>query len=246
MVTGEQWVEMFGRARLADGVSELESDMIRLGRASGALRAVGSVFLIARSADPPVFVQSARLQSAGDGEPLDFTGGALLRRDQTEVSAGRIEVDPDGGAFLAEGEVDSVMTDMRVRSDRLRFDEGAGRVEYSGNVHAETSEFTLRSGWLGLDVERGEVGRVEAAEAVSVVSVAGVRAAGEEALYDRESGTLTVYGPASEVVDPENGRCTGEEIVITLESRDVAVRGGQADRAVCSPPVAPHTSTTGG
>lgn len=229
----ETWVRLSGHARAEGADFSLEGDVLRMMREDDALEADGDVFLMVRDESGPLFLEADHLEGSRT-DTLHFEGGALLRRAGGQVSATRIDAEPDRGAFSAYENVVSTTDDMIVHSDVLHFDDAGGRVEYSGQVRARSPQMTLDSTFLTLTLVEGTIDRVDAVGEVRVVSPEGLQGLGSSATWLRSKDTLTLRGPGAEAVDAANGRCRGDEIVIDLVTEDVNIQSGEGGRSVCS------------
>jgi lipopolysaccharide transport protein LptA len=238
-----EWVRLEGNARVEGADFVLEGEAIGLGRTDDALEADGGVLLVAAGAmgdEGPIIVEGDRLRGGGD-EALRFSGAVVLRQGGSQVRAGRLDVDPDGRRFVAGEGVISTTADITVRSDAMRFDAESGRVEYSGRAQARTDELTVDASMLEVTRVDGEIDQLDATGDVRVFSAGGMEGTGESAVYRRSGGTVTLFGPGAVAVDPASGRCTGDEIVVDIETRFVTVRSEGPGRAVCLP-LAPASS----
>lgn len=234
----ETWVVLSGDARAEGADFSLEGDVLKMKREEDVLEADGDVFLLVQDESGSVFLEADHLEGSRT-DTLHFEGSALLRRAGGQVSADRIDAEPDRGAFSAYGNVVSTTDDMIVHSEVLHFDDTGDRVEYSGQVRARSPQMTLDSGFLELTLIDGTIDRVDATSEVRVVSPEGLEGFGSSATWLRSPDTLTLKGPGAEAVDATNGRCRGDEIVIDLRTEAVSIQSGDGGRAVCSP--APDT-----
>ena len=230
----ETWIEFRGTARIREPAFTLDADTIRLNRVDDTFEADGSVLLVSRSGAEPVFVTSERLRGA-PGDRLRFSGSAVLRQSGGQIRAALLDVDPNGSAFTAEGDVDSTRGDVRVWSDSLRFDEPGGLIEYSGRVRAESDELRMTSRTLAVTLVDGAVERMDAAGDVQVEGAEGLRGSGEGAIYRRADGTVTLSGPEAEATDPRSGTCRGDEIIVDIRTNDVSVGSRTGGQSVCVP-----------
>lgn len=234
----ETWVELTGSARAEGADFNLEGDVLKMKREEDVLQADGDVFLLVQDESGPVFLEADHL-AGSRADTLHFEGSALLRRAGGQVSADRIDAEPDRGAFSAYGHVVSTTDDMIVHSEVLHFDDTGDRVEYSGQVRARSPQMTLDSAFLELKLIDGTIDSVDANGEVRVVSPEGLQGFGSSATWLRSGDMLTLRGPGAEAVDATNGRCRGDEIVIDLLTEAVSIQSGAGGRAVCSP--APDT-----
>lgn len=241
IVIDEQRIELEGHARVEDEGSVLESQTVVMNRLDDSFEAGGGVFLRTSGESGPVFIEGERLVRSAS-PMFRVSGSVVLRQDGRQVDADRVDFEPDGRAFVAEGDVRSVMDDIMVSSDFLDFDDGRGRIEYSGRVSARTEELAVDSELLEVLLTGGEIDRIEATGDVRVTSHDGFEGSGRSAVYRRRESLLTIGGPGAEAVDAATGRCIGEEIVVDLRTRDVRVRGTNGRLATCSSLSAPATS----
>jgi lipopolysaccharide export system protein LptA len=230
----EAWIVLSGNARAEDEDFTLEGEVLRMKREEDALEADGDVFLMVRDESGPVFLEADHLEGSR-GDTLHFEGSALLRRAGGQVSADRIDAEPDRGAFSAYGDVVSTTDDMIVHSAVLHFDDTGGRVEYSGQVRARSPQMTLDSEFLELTLVDETIDRVDATSEVRVLSPEGLQGFGASATWLRSEDELTLRGPGAEAIDATHGRCRGNEIVIDLVTQNVNIQSGTGGRAVCSP-----------
>ena len=126
-----------------------------------------------------------------------------------------------------------------VRADSLRFDYGAGRLDYSGNVQVEHGGVTIRADELSVAFTPGAERRLDRITARGKVQV---RRADESAF-----GGLAVYDPgAATIVLSDNARLgsgpnllPGERVVVYLDEGRATVEGdgsGAGDGAASDSP----------
>ena len=218
-----------GRPVVSDDRFRVEADTITLDQTKQFFTAVGNVRTVSLDPTDPILIVGGKAES--DGEKIVYSDTAELWRERIHVRAQTIEIFPEERRFVALGEIDSTVEELRARSDRLEFADRTGVVHYVGNVRVRSDDMTLSAGDLEATLEGGEPHRIVAKEDVVITGRDfGVKA--DEAIYSRAAQTITLHGREAEVSDSTTGSVQGRKLVMNIRDNGVVVNGEEGSRVV--------------
>ena len=218
-----------GRPVVSDDRFRVEADTITLDQTKQFFTAVGNARTVSLDPTDPILIVGGKAE--GDGEKIVYSDTAELWRERIHVRARTIEIFPEERRFVAVGEIDSTVEELRARSDRLEFADPTGVVHYVGNVRVRSDDMTLSAGDLEATLEGGEPHRIVAKEDVVITGRDfGVKA--DEAIYSRAAQTITLHGREAEVSDSTTGSVQGRKLVMNIQDNGVVVNGEEGSRVV--------------
>jgi lipopolysaccharide export system protein LptA len=218
-----------GHAKVSAPGLNLEADIIRFEREGEGFDAAGSVRAAMSGENAPVLIEGDRAVRSGGA--IRFSSEANLWQANMHVAADTIDIETDERRFSASGSVASTFGAFRVWADTLEFDDAGGTVRYSGGVRGRSTEADLDAGLLDLVLKEGEVDRVVASESVRIRS-AEYTGTGDQAVYQRMDGTVTLVGSDAEVVGSSTGTATGPRFVWNVNDNGIVLTGDDQRRAV--------------
>jgi lipopolysaccharide export system protein LptA len=213
---------LLGQAVATTADLKLEAGQILLTGEAGEFEAESQVRATIAGEGSPVLVESS--SAAGDGSRVRFSGAANFWRDNIHVAADRIDVAPEDRSFLASGDVRSTIGLFRVNADTLEFDDATGLIAYAGNVRGRSREADIDASQLDVLTLEGEVERVVGRNNVRIES-SDYLGTGDDVIYQRSEGTVTLTGSDAELIDPQGGVARGGRFVWNVEGGSVELRG---------------------
>jgi LPS export ABC transporter protein LptC/lipopolysaccharide transport protein LptA len=225
------------RARLEDGGTvidlegssvillpemQLQAGRIRFDQRNNSFAAAGNVRTVTRNSGERVLVSSGRAE--GNDSGVTYTDNVQLWRGTTEIKSDRLVVARADNSLHAEGQVRSNLDSFRARSDKLDYDDRQRMAHYTGRVRAQQDDMILETQDMRVNVENNEVSDIAARGGV-VLTQGDRRGAGEEAVYNAKTETITLMGKNATVTDPERGVVRGTRLVMSRASDRVLVEG---------------------
>ncbi|RMF44684.1 MAG: lipopolysaccharide transport periplasmic protein LptA [Deltaproteobacteria bacterium] len=117
---------------------------------------------------------------------------------------------------------------LEITSDRLEADDNRRQVVFVGQVVGRQDTLTIHCGRLTVEYAEGrQVRRIIALEDVRIIQGDRV-ATGEQAVYDRQSGSIVLTGNPR--VNQGEDFVSGEKITVYLDDRRSLVEGGKQGR----------------
>lgn len=235
--SGENLVVLTGNARVRAPGLQLEARRIELDLAAEQFQASESVQAVVADQESRILIVGDNAD--GGGEQIRVTGEAQVWRENLHIAADAVDFLRGERAFTATGSVRSVLGPYHVRSDRLDFNDRDGLARYSGSVEARSGEVDFNADRLDVFLSPGEVSeaasdRIERIVATGHVDVhrGSTTGRGDEAIYSRQNGTVTLRGADAEVSDPESGSARGPEFVWNVDDGHVVMTGAEGRPAV--------------
>lgn len=225
-----------GRPVVSDERFRVEADTITLDQTKQFFTAVGDARTVSLDPADPTLIVGGKAE--GDGEKIVYSDTAELWRERIHVRAQAIEIFPRERRFIAVGEIDSTVEELRARSDRLEFADPTGVVHYVGNVRVRSDDMTLSADDLEATLEGGEPRRIVAKEDV-IITGRGFGVKADEAIYSEAAQTITLYGREAEVSDSTTA-VQGRKLVMNIEDNGVVVNGEDGSRVVSRRLVGPR------
>lgn len=188
------------------------------------------------ASERPVFVTSDTAEFDHAGESAVFSQNARGWQDNNYVRADRIFLDQKAGRMQADGSVQSLLYNARLKqkarestvpvfasAGSLVFDRGVRVLQYrqAVDIRQGTDRITSGSADVYLD-EKNEVTRTVVEQNV-VITQPGRRGTGDWAQYLAADETATLRGNPAIITDAENGSSQGGELTFFMrESRVVS------------------------
>ncbi len=186
------------------------------------------------SSERPVFITADTAEFDHGAESAVFSRNARGWQDNNYVRAERILLDQKAGRMLAEGSVQSLLYNARLKqkarestvpvyasAGSLAFDRSSRLLQYrqAVDIRQGTDRITSGSADVFLD-EKNEVTRTVVEQNV-VITQPGRRGTGEWAQYVAADETATIRGNPAIVTDAENGSSQGGELTFFMRENRV-------------------------
>lgn len=202
-----------GLARVKDPERTLKARKITLDQEKNSFIGEGDVDMVDVSSPPdPVHVTAAEVH--GSEERMDYAGGVEVHRGAVEVKADEATFSSKDSGFEARGSVRSKTRGFNAASASMRFSDASDdgqTAHYTGRVVATKSDrkgqFTLHTEDMTVRFKSGEIDSIAAMAGVDIEQGA-KRGKGDQALYDKATGEVTLTGTDkvnAEVRDKNSG-----------------------------------------
>lgn len=249
-------LELKGAARVDDATGVLRAFRITLDQVNDRVEAEGEVSSSYREAagrqgqglfqsSEPVYATAREMQSDQKTGELVYRGGARLWQGANRIEAEMIRIDRQAKTLAAEGNVltflregdrkdgDSDAGLVRIRAERMAYDEATRLARYSGGVTLERNQMRVRSRELEAVVRSAEGDReagLESAEARGEVEITeaggGRRGLGDWASFDPESGEVVLEGKPARALTPAGDETRGAQLTYKINDDRLLVLGG--------------------
>ncbi|MEQ1605602.1 MAG: LPS export ABC transporter periplasmic protein LptC [Pyrinomonadaceae bacterium] len=191
------------------------------------------------SSDKPVFLTGDSAEFDHKAENAVYTGNARAWQENNYIRGNRLFIDQAGGKFQAEGNVQSLIYNAKLRTKgkentvptsasagSLAFDREKRILQYrtSVDIRQGTDRITSASADIYLD-ENNDVIRT-VAETNVIISQPNRRASGDWAEYSAGTETAILRGSPATVTDPENGSSQSAQITFSMRDNRVTTEGG--------------------
>lgn len=188
----------------------------------------------------PVFVSSASASLDHKNETGLFSGDARAWQDKNYVRAERLLIEQRTGRFYAEGNVQSLLYDVKAAAGPKRgsspvYAQAASllyvnservlRYRNKVDIRQGGERITAGSAVVFLD-ESNELVRTEVEDDV-VITQPGRRATGDYASYDASEETIVLRGTPATVRDADRGLSEGREVIVRLKDNVVVGTGSK-------------------
>ncbi|MBK7513531.1 MAG: LPS export ABC transporter periplasmic protein LptC [Chloracidobacterium sp.] len=190
------------------------------------------------SSDKPVFVTSDSAEFDHAAETAAFAGNARGWQDDNYVRADRLFIRQSQGNFQADGNVQSVMFDVKQKqkgressqpvyaaSNKLNYDKQTRLVQYRENVDIRqgTDRITAASADIFLN-EQNELSRTVAETGV-VITQPGRKATGNWVQYSTADEIAVLRGAPATINDSANGSSQAAELTFMMRENRVISEG---------------------
>ncbi len=184
--------------------------------------------------DKPVYVTAATAEFDHDAETAVYSGNARGWQENNYVRADRINIDEVNGTFIAEGKVQSMIHNARIRNKgkvsvvptsasagSLHFDRKQRLLSYRElvDIRQGTDRITAGSANIYLD-DNNEIIRTIAENSVAI-SQPNRRASGDWIEYRPNDEVAILRGNPAAIVDPEKGSTQSGQITMSLRDNRV-------------------------
>ncbi|MFT3745359.1 MAG: LPS export ABC transporter periplasmic protein LptC [Pyrinomonadaceae bacterium] len=190
------------------------------------------------SADKPVFLTGDAADFDHRAETAVYTGNARAWQDNNYIRGNRILIDSAGSGFQAEGNVQSLIYNAKLKkggkdstvptsasAGSLAYNREKRLIQYRNSVDIRqgTDRITSGSADIYLD-ENNEVTRT-VAETNVTISQPSRKASGDWAEYSVGSETAVLRGNPATVTDPENGSSQSAQLTFSMRDNRITAEG---------------------
>ena len=190
------------------------------------------------SADKPVFITADRAEFDHTAETAVYDGNARAWQENNYIRGDRLSIDQAGGKFLADGNVQTLIYNAKLKQNSretalpasasagsMTFDRGQRVIKYRTSVEIRqgTDRITAGSADVYLD-ENNEVTRT-VAESNVTISQPSRKASGDWVEYTAETETAVLRGNPATVTDPENGSSQSGQLSFSMREKRVTTEG---------------------
>ena len=190
------------------------------------------------SADKPVFITADRAEFDHTAETAVYEGNARAWQESNYIRGDRLSIDQAGGKFLADGNVQTLIYNAKLKQNSretalpasasagsMTFDRGQRVIKYRTSVEIRqgTDRITAGSADVYLD-ENNEVTRT-VAESNVTISQPSRKASGDWVEYTAETETAVLRGNPATVTDPENGSSQSGQLSFSMREKRVTTEG---------------------
>ncbi len=186
------------------------------------------------SSERPVFVTADSAEFNHSSETAIYTGNARGWQENNYVRGNRLTIDQTAGTFLAEGNVQSLIYNAKLRqkgkessvptsasAGSMAFDRAKRILRYATSVDIRqgTDRITAGSADIYLD-DNNDVTRT-LLESNVTISQPSRRATGDWAEYSSSNETAILRGSPATVTDPENGSSRSAQLTFSMRDNRV-------------------------
>lgn len=238
-----------GRVRVVSPRGELRAPHVTLEREHGVVHATGGVFAelqpgagaldvgpASGPADAPTRVEAEEGEAHDDTRSWSFRGDVRASRGDSLLFADQLEGAQAAGKATASGHVRTIWKEApsaageapvttTVAADRVAYDRGAGRAEYSGDVRVHQTERELACANLVVELDAGQKARrMLATGGVRIEDrTAGRRVTGESADHDVAARTILVEGSPVVLSEARGTTVRGHRVLYDLATGSARV-----------------------
>lgn len=190
------------------------------------------------SSDKPVFVTAESAELDHIAETAVYTGSARGWQENNYVRGARLMIDQKAGKFAAEGNVQSVLYNARLRqkgkesvqpvyaaANSLEYNRDVRILQYRNSVDIRQGVDRITAGVVDVYLsENNEVAKTIAEQNV-VITQPNRRASGDWAQYTSADEVAIIRGQPATVSDAENGSSQSATITFNMRENKVASEG---------------------
>lgn len=190
------------------------------------------------SSDKPVFVTAESAELDHVAETAVYTGNARGWQENNYVRGNRLMIDQKAGKFAAEGNVQSVLYNARLRqkgkesaqpvyaaASSLAYSRDSRVLQYRNSVDIRQGVDRITAGVVDVYLsENNDVAKTIAEQNV-VITQPNRRAAGDWAQYTAADEVAIIRGQPATVSDAENGSSQSSTITFNMRENKVASEG---------------------
>lgn len=190
------------------------------------------------SSDKPVYLTAENAEFNHSAETAVYTGNARGWQENNYVRGNSLFIDQKNGKFLADGNVQSVIYNAKIKqkgkesnvptsasAGSMAFDREKRILQYKSSVDIRqgTDRITAGSADVYLN-ENNDVTRTIAETNVTITQPTR-RASGDWAQYNAADEIAVLRGNPATVTDQENGSSQSREITLAMREKRIAVEG---------------------
>ena len=188
--------------------------------------------------DKPVYLTAQMAEFDHRTETALYTGNARGWQENNYVRADRLLIQQNQGQFVAEGNVNSLLYNVKRRDNgkesnapvhvsarKMTYSRDGRRVRYENDVDIRQGTDRIMAGVANIYLdERNEMSRSEV-ESNVVITQPNRRAVGDYAQYIAADESVTLRGNPARVDDAENGSSSGGQMTVYLRNNRVESDG---------------------
>ena len=189
------------------------------------------------SSDKPVFVTAENAEIDHNAETAVYTGNPRGWQENNYVRAAKLAIDQRRGNFFAEGGVQSLLYNARVRQKKeslqpvyaaagsMNYNRDSRVLQYRNSVDIRQGSDRITSGVVDVYLdENNEVAKTIAEQNV-VITQPNRRAAGDWAQFTTADEVAIIRGNPATVSDAENGSSQSGQITFNMRDNKIASEG---------------------
>lgn len=190
------------------------------------------------SSDKPVYLTAQNAEFYHAGERAIYNGNARVWQENNFVRGEKIVIDQRNGSFMAEGNVQSMIHNAKLKKQgadssaptsasaaSMSFDKSNRVLRYRSSVDIRTGTDRITADIVDLYLsENNELIRT-IAESNVTISQPARKATGSWAEYSSETETAVLRGEPAIVSDPENGSSQGGQLTFSMKENKVTADG---------------------
>lgn len=186
------------------------------------------------SGDKPVFITAEAAEIDHNAETAVYTGNPRGWQDSNYVRGNRLAIDQRRGNFVAEGNVQSVLYNARVKQKKeslqpvyaaagtMNYNRDNRVLQYRNSVDIRQGTDRITSGIVDVYLnENNEVAKTIAEQNV-VITQPNRRAAGDWAQFTTEDEVAIIRGNPATVSDAENGSSQSGQITFNMRDNKIS------------------------
>lgn len=226
-------ITLEGAAKVSDSKTQIEAGLIHLNENLKRRVATGNVRSVIRDASEQVLVLADRAD--GTADRITYAGKVRLFRGEVSIETDQLEMAGSANTFqaVAIGHVVSNLNNVRVRADKLDYDEKTRVANYSGSVNARKQDLNVQSETLMVKGDdRSKTLSEMTAKGKVVVSRGSNRGSGNEVYYVAGKEQMILSGAPAELSDGKGNTTRGPRIIVNVSGDKMAIVESGDQKAV--------------